>query len=192
MAMVSGYNLLKTRTHGVHEVAYTLPRAGDKCWYHALAAAPLSAVTRTEVGARVAGLSALIEGLRAEAPGRSVVLADFGQGACVVLEHGFAGGAQSDAIFVLTGCRVGQARDERPSRLPDGLQTYLSAGDRDSWIPLSAFAKAAIGLGLGGAALRMDVFPGRPYEASGPELAMLDEEMADLAAGRAPGQEVGR
>ena len=80
----------------------------------------------------------------------------------------------------------------RPSALPAGLPVYLTGGSNDPWIPVSAFAEAAAELGRGEAALRMDVFPGRPHEVSAPEIAMLDAVLTDLAAGRAPRFEVPR
>jgi phospholipase/carboxylesterase len=168
------------------DVAFALPLAGDRCWYTALAVAPLDAATRAEVAASLSDLSALVATLRAEAPSTPLVLAGFSQGACLSLEHAFGGVAVPDAVVALTGCRVGVASDERPARLAAGLPVYLSAGQDDPWIPLPAFAQAAAELGRGGAALRMDVFPARPHEVSAPEVAMLDSVLSDLAAGRAP------
>lgn len=174
------------------DVAFALPRAGDKCWYHALAVAPLTPEAQAELAASVADLAALVAEMRAKAPNRPLVLAGFSQGACLSLEYVFAGAPAPDAIVALTGCRVGQAGDARPEQMAPGLPVYLSAGDRDSWIPLTAFAEAAVELGRAQAVLRMDVFPGRAHEVSGAELAMLDGVLADLASGRAPRFEVPR
>ena len=174
------------------DVAFALPRAGDKCWYRALAVAPLTADTRAELAASLADLAALAQSLRAEAPSRALVLAGFSQGACLSLEHAFSGEAPPDAVVAFTGCRVGVASDDRASRLRAGLPVYLSAGSDDPWIALPAFAEAAVELGRGAAALRMDVFPGRPHEVSTPELAMLDAVLADLATGQTPRFEVPR
>jgi phospholipase/carboxylesterase len=174
------------------EVAYVLPRAGDKCWYRALAINPLATETRAELGTSLADLAALAETLRAEAPGRPLVLAGFSQGACLSLEHAFTGRAVPDAVVAFTGCRVGVPTDDRPARLQLGLPVYLTAGSDDPWIPVTAFADAAVELGTGGAILRMDVFPNRPHEVSVPELAMLDAVLADLAVGHPPGFEVSR
>lgn len=168
------------------DVAFALPRAGDKCWYNALAVAPLETSTRAELAASLADLAALVGVMRAEGPGVPLVLAGFSQGACLSLEHAFTGLAAPDAVAAFTGCRVGVAGDARAAALPAGLPVYLTAGSDDPWIPLPAFAQAATELGLGGAALRMDVFGGRPHEVSGAEIAMLDSVLADLAAGRAP------
>jgi phospholipase/carboxylesterase len=168
------------------DVAFALPRAGAKCWYHALAITPLTAETRAELGASLADLAALVQALRAEAPGLPLVLAGFSQGACLSLEYAFTGVDLPDAMVALTGCRVGVVGDDRPARLPHGLPVYLTAGREDPWIPLPAFAEVALELGLGGAALRMDVFPDRPHEVSAPEIAMLDGILADLAAGHPP------
>jgi phospholipase/carboxylesterase len=169
------------------DVAFALPRAGDKCWYQALAVDPLCAKTWAELGTSLGDLADLIHRLREEAPGVALVLAGFSQGACLALEHAFTGSAAPEAVVALTGCRVGVPGDDRPSRLRAGLPVYLSAGQDDPWIPLTAYAQAVVELGQGGAGLRTDVFPGRPHEISAPELAMLDSVLADLAAGKAPG-----
>lgn len=168
------------------DVAFALPVAAEKCWYNALAVAPLDARTRAELAASLADLAALVATLRAEAPSTPLVLAGFSQGACLSLEHAFTGAAVPEAVVALTGCRVGVASDERPARVAPGLPVYLSAGQDDPWIPLSAFAQAAVELGQGGAMLRADVFAGRPHEVSDAEIAMLDCVLSDLAAGRAP------
>lgn len=174
------------------DVAFALPRAGDKCWYNALAVSPLASTTRAELAASLGGLATLVQTLRAEAPGKPLVLAGFSQGACLSLEHAFSGAANPDAVVAFTGCRVGVPGDDRPSLLPAALPVYLTAGSDDPWIPLSAFSEAAVELGRGRAALRMDVFPNRPHEVSPPEIAMLDSVLCDLAAGRAPGFGVAR
>ena len=174
------------------DVHFALPRAGDKCWYNALAVSPLAGPTRAELAASLGGLATLVQALRADAPGKPLVLAGFSQGACLSLEHGFSGAANPDAVVAFTGCRVGVPGDDRPSRLPAALPVYLTAGSDDPWIPLSASAEAAVDLGRNGANLRMDVFPNRPHEVSPAEIAMLDSVLGDLAAGRAPGFGVAR
>lgn len=174
------------------DVHFALPRASEQCWYKALAVAPLTEDTRKEIGGSLADLAALIRALRAQAPGRALVLAGFSQGACLSLEHAFTGTDRPDAVIAFTGCRVGVATDDRPSRLNSGLPVYLTAGSDDPWIPLPAFAAAVVELGQAGAALRLDVFPARPHEVSAPEIAMLDTVLTDLAAGRRPTFEVAR
>lgn len=176
------------RTPGV---AHVLPRAADGSWYRALAVDPLTETARAELARSLADLAALVAALRAEAPGRPLLLAGFSQGACLALEHAFAGG-DADAVAALTGCRVGVAGDARPAALRAGLPVYLTAGQDDPWIALPAFAQAAVELGRGGARLRADVFPGRPHAVAPAEIAMLDAMLADLSAGRTPGMEAPR
>lgn len=173
-------------------VAFALPRAGDDVWYHARATDPLTADTRRELGQSLADLAQAIAGLRRAAPGRPLVLAGFSQGACLAVEHVLAGHALPDALVALTGCRVGVTGDDRPRAQAPGLPVYLSAGQADPWIPLDAFAAAAADLGRAGAALRTDIFPGRPHEIAEAEAAMLDAILADLASGRAPAMGVAR
>jgi phospholipase/carboxylesterase len=72
------------------------------------------------------------------------------------------------------------------------LPVYLSGGDSDPWIPVSAFADAAQTLGGKGANLRADLFPRRGHEVSDAEIAMLGGILADLTAGRSPRMEAAR
>jgi phospholipase/carboxylesterase len=174
------------------DVAFALPRAGDKTWYNARAIDPRTEATRTELGQSLADLAKAVTDLRARAPGRPLVLAGFSQGACLSLEHAFTGEAAPDAVVAFTGSRVGSPGDDRPSTLPPGLPVYLSAGGADPWIPVRAFADAVTELGQAEAALRCDVFPGRPHEISAPEIALLDSVLADLAQGRPPRLEAAR
>lgn len=168
------------------DVAFALPRANGKSWYTARATDPLTDATRTELSASLQGLAASIADLRAKAPGLPLVLAGFSQGACLSLEYAFTGTAPPSAIAAFTGCRVGLPGDARSTGLPPGLPVYLSAGSDDPWIPVCAFADSVIELGRAEAALRADVYPGRPHEVSDAEIALLDGMLTDLAAGRPP------
>ncbi|WP_207623821.1 alpha/beta hydrolase [Rhodobacter calidifons] len=174
------------------DVTFALPRAEGKSWYAARAIEPLTDATRDEVALSLAGLGRAVADLRHQGSGLPLVLAGFSQGACLSLEHAFAGRAVPDAVVAFTGCRVGVAGDERPSRLGTGLPVYLSAGTADPWIPVHAFAEAVAELGQSEARLRCDVFPGRPHAVSDAEIAMLDGILTDLAEGRPPRMEAPR
>ncbi|MTH33692.1 phospholipase [Paracoccus limosus] len=173
-------------------VAFVLPRAPQGSWYDARAIDPLTDATRAALAQALAGLAALIAATRAAAPGRPLLLAGFSQGACLSLEHALTGVAPPDALVALTGCRVGVASDARPLRLPPGLPVYLTGSDADPWIPVEAFAAAALDLGRARAALRADLFPGRPHEVAGAEIAMLETILTALAQGRRAEMAAGR
>jgi phospholipase/carboxylesterase len=173
-------------------VAFALPRAEGKTWYHARAVDPLSDATRDELATSLSGIVTAIDDLRAEASGKPVVLAGFSQGACLALEHAFTGNAAPEAVVAFTGCRVGQAGDTRPSNLPAGLPVYLSAGSADPWIPVQAFAETVAELGHAEARLRCDVFPARTHEVSLAEIAILNSVLVDLSEGRPPRMEAAR
>ncbi|SFD53202.1 alpha/beta hydrolase [Roseivivax sediminis] len=166
--------------------AFVLPRAVGGVWYAARAVDPLTCDTRAELGRGLNVLEADIVAARAEHPGLPLLLAGFSQGACLALEYAFSGRPGPDALAALTGCRVGVSADGRPQAVPRGLPVYLSGGDADPWIPVEAMADAALDLARGGAALRSDVFPGRPHEVSGAEIAILRAVLHDMAAGRDP------
>jgi phospholipase/carboxylesterase len=180
------------RRLSARDVAFALPRAGDKTWYNARAVDSLTETTRAELAASLEGLAATVLDLRGKAPDLPLVLGGFSQGACLSLEHAFSGKAAPDAVVAFTGCRVGIASDDRPHALPSGLPVYLSAGSADPWIPVAAFAGAATALGQAEARLRCDVFPGRPHEVSDAEIAMLDSVLSDLASGLVPLMEAPR
>lgn len=180
------------RRLSARDVAFALPRAGDKTWYNARAVDSLTDTTRAELAASLEGLAATVLDLRGKAPDLPLVLGGFSQGACLSLEHAFSGKAAPDAVVAFTGCRVGIASDDRPHALPSGLPVYLSAGSADPWIPVAAFAEAATALGQAEARLRCDVFPGRPHEVSDAEIAMLDSVLSDLASGLVPLMEAPR
>lgn len=175
-----------------HDVAFALPRAGDRTWYNARAVDPLTDATRADLRSSLSGLAAAIADLRAKAPDRPLVLAGFSQGACLSLEHGFTGNGVPDSIVAFTGCRVGVASDDRAAALPAGLPVYLSAGSADPWIPVDAFAAAAAELGRAEARLRCDVFPARAHEVSDAEIAMLEGILSDHAKGQPPRMEAPR
>jgi phospholipase/carboxylesterase len=174
------------------DVAFALPRADGGSWYHARAVDPRTVDANAELARSLADLAGLVRQLRASAPGVPLLLGGFSQGACLSLEHAFTGRDSPDALVSFTGCRVGVQGDVRPGSLAEGLPVYLTGGREDPWIPLKAFAEAAVELGQGGAQLRADVFPGRGHEVAASEIAMLDCMLADLAAGRSPTLEAAR
>lgn len=173
-------------------VAFVLPRAPLGVWLDARAVDPLTPVARAQLSAALDHLAAAVAAARAELPGRPLLLAGFSQGACLAIEYLCAGLPPPDALAAFTGCRVGAPADARSEAVPAGVPVYLSGGDSDPWIPVSAFADAAQSLGGRGASLRADLFPGRGHEVSDAEIAMLDTILADLAAGRDPRMEAAR
>lgn len=167
-------------------IAYALPRAAGGTWYAARAVDPLTDDTRAALSAAVAQVREVIDIARAQSSA-ALVLAGFSQGACLSLELSCAGGSAPDVLVAFTGCRVGTRDDARPHALPRGLPVYLTGGDADPWIPVSAFAEAVADLGSQGAALRADLFPDRGHEVSAAERDMLASILSNLAVGQAPG-----
>ncbi|GGE11382.1 phospholipase/carboxylesterase [Gemmobacter megaterium] len=177
---------------GAAHVAFHLPRAPRGSWYDARAVDPLDDPTRAQLSAALDHLSAEVAAIRADYPGRPLLLAGFSQGACLALEYLCRGDPPPAAAALLTGCRVGTAACVRPDRAPQGLPVYLTGGDDDPWIPVGAWAEAALALGRRGGALRADLFPGRGHEVAVAEIAMLRAMLADLVAGHAPALEAAR
>lgn len=171
----------------VRRVAFCLPRATGNTWYAARATDGLTDATRSELGASLDYLHALVGGLR-QAGGREkpLLIGGFSQGACLSLEYAMAFGPWNGAMVNLTGCRVGQATDTRPATDLDGLPVYLTGSDQDPWIPVSAFAEASEALGRARARLRCELFPGRTHQASEMEVAALNAMLRDLEEGSRP------
>jgi phospholipase/carboxylesterase len=167
-------------------VTFILPRAPRGAWWDARAVDPLTPVARAQLSDALDHLAAVVAAVRATAPRQPILLAGFSQGACLAIEYLCAGLPPPDAVVALTGCRVGVPADGRSASAPAGTPVYLSGGDADPWIPVSAFADAAQSLGARGVKLRADLFPGRAHEVSDAEIGMLDAILADLAAGRPP------
>ena len=173
-------------------VAFVLPRAPQGAWWDARAIDPLTPVARAQLSASLDHLAAALAAARAELPGRPLLLAGFSQGACLSIEYLCAGLPPPDALVAFTGCRVGVAADARSEAIPAGAPVYLSGSDADPWIPITAFADAALSLGAKGVRLRADLFPGRGHEVSDAEISMLGAMLADLSAGQAPRMEAAR
>jgi phospholipase/carboxylesterase len=171
----------------VPEVAFVLPRAPAAVWYAAKAVDPLTPDTRRALGSALNHLAADMAAARAAHPGVPLLLAGFSQGACLALEYAFAGLPAPEALVALTGCRVGVLADQRPRAMPPLLPVYLTGSNADPWIPVTAFAEAALELGQARARLRTDLFPDRGHEVSDSEIAMLNTVLADLASGTTPG-----
>lgn len=157
-------------------LAFVLPRAPGGAWYAAKAVDPLTAATRSALAQALDHLEGDIAWAGAAYPGLPLVLAGFSQGACLALEYGFSGrpaAAGLAGLVALTGCRVGLASDARPQDLPPHLPVYLTGADRDPWIPVTAFAEAALELGRARARLRCDLIPDRGHVVSDSEIALL-------------------
>ena len=163
------------------DVAFILPRAAGGSWYDAKAIDPLTTETRAALGLALDHLAADVAAARADHPGLPLVLAGFSQGACLSLEYAFAGLPAPQAVVALTGCRVGVPSDDRPHALPPLLPVWLTGSDNDPWIPVTAFAEAALELGQAQARLQAALYPGRPHEVSDPEIALLQAVLDGLA-----------
>ena len=166
-------------------VTLLLPAAPGRSWYAARAIDPLTDRTRAELGAALDCRSRpsldAARGCRRHAARARGILAGRLPRARIRL---LGPPALSTPVLAFTGCRIGRAGDARPAALPFGVPVYLTGADADPWIPTQAMAEAAEELARGGAALRLDVFPGRPHEICAAELGVLAGALDDLAARR--------
>ena len=167
----------KLKTAGV---AFILPRAAGNSWYAARATDPLSAETRGQLGQSLDYLHGIVAGLP-RAAGVPLVVGGFSQGACLTLEYAMRHGPWHGAMVNLTGCRVGTAGCDRPFADLDCMPVYLTGSDKDPWIPVGAFARAAEELARARATLRCDVFPDRAHQVGEAEISAFDEMLSSLA-----------
>ncbi|PSJ59564.1 alpha/beta hydrolase [Kumtagia ephedrae] len=174
--------IARLRNGSTHVV---LPRAENSVWYDARAIDPLTERTVEQLQAGLDAIDAAIALAVADgAPGDRVVLAGFSQGACLALEYAMRRPGRLRGLVAFTGCRVGGPSRVAASPLA-GLPVYLSNGDADPWIPLGAFLEAAGDVAQAGAALRLEVFPGRVHEVLDAEVSALDAMLETVAGGRA-------
>lgn len=163
-----------------------LPRAPGGVWYDARAIDPLTAHSASQLEAALDAIDAAVDLAISEgAPGDRVVLAGFSQGACLALEYALRRPRRLRGLVAFTGCRVGGALRAQAATFLDGLPAYLSCGDADPWIPLDPFFEAAQDVAQAGAALRVEVFPGRVHEVLDAEIAAFDAMLDDVAGSRA-------
>ncbi|MDQ6433284.1 dienelactone hydrolase family protein [Mesorhizobium sp. LHD-90] len=175
--------IARLRNGSAHVV---LPRAQDSVWYDARAVDPLTEQTMAQLQAGLDAIDAAVALAISEgAPGDRVVLAGFSQGACLSLEYALRRPRRLRGLVAFTGCRVGGALRAQAATFLDGLPAYLSCGDADPWIPLGPFFEAAQDLAEAGAALRVEIFPGRVHEVLDAEIAALDAILVQVVAGRA-------
>jgi phospholipase/carboxylesterase len=167
------------------KVAFVLPKSSGDAWYDARAIDPLSVETRQQLAAGYDILDALIAQIRAAESDIPILLAGFSQGACLAVEYLLDRGPVVNAAAILTGCRVGQATDDRPMSRLEHMPVYATNGDADPWIPVASFHAMLAELTKAGARVRSDLFPGRPHEIDRTEIAILSAMLANLTAGRA-------
>lgn len=163
-------------------VRYILPASPGAGWYDAKAVDPLTRDTEAQLRAALDHVAAAERAARAECPDVPLALIGFSQGACLAIEHLMHGGA-ADAAAILTGCRVGAASDDLPTRPLAGLPVYCANGQDDPWIPTWAFQRAVADLIGAGARVRGDVFPGRDHAIAPGEVAAVDALLGALIGG---------
>jgi phospholipase/carboxylesterase len=169
---------MKPLVQALPGVRYVLPKSDGLGWYAARAVDPLTPVTRAELAASLAQLTALTA-----AQTGPVLLAGFSQGACLAAEYLLSGAALPVAACLFTGCRVGLPGDGLPQAVLSGLPVYVTGGDADPWIPMDAFHRLHIDLTGAGARVRADMFPGRPHEICGVEQRQLQVMLARMLEG---------
>lgn len=171
----------------VKGVAFALPRAAGNSWYSARATEPLTQSTRGELQSSLAYIRGIADDLSRRRRSTPLVIGGFSQGACLALEYAMKYGPWQGAMVNLTGCRVGTPECDKPFADLDRMPVYLTGSDKDPWIPVEAFGKAAESLARSRARLRCDILPDRAHEISAPEVIGFEKILSDIAdLGRVP------
>lgn len=169
----------------VPDVRFVLPKSDGPGWYLARAIDPLTDDTRAQMQQGIDQITGLIAAARAAAPGVPVLLCGFSQGACLSAEILLRHPGIAEAACLFTACRIGTADDDLPIAALAGLPVYASCGDADPWIPAVAHLQMTGDLTRAGARIRSDMFPGRPHDVTGTEIAVLSGMLQALARGGA-------
>lgn len=161
---------------GTTDVCWVLPVAEGACWYPNGFAAPIAS-NQPDLDEALTTLSNIEHGLAVDP--RRLLWVGFSQGACLATEHVARSGVRYGGLAALTGARIGTA-DERPpvAGTLAGMPAYFSVGDPDEWIGVDAVTATAAEFRDAGAAVTIEVFPGRDHAIGIAEVewvaAMLD------------------
>jgi phospholipase/carboxylesterase len=149
---------------------FLLPAAPSNQWYAARAIDPLTEPTLRQLEEALDIVDATLDRAFAEARGRPVHLAGFSQGACLALEHLMRRRSGVASVAALTGCRVGAAGDDLPARPLGSIPVLMTNSDADAWVPLQPFVRAVETVAANGAALSVEIVPGRDHAVAASEI----------------------
>jgi predicted esterase len=153
------------------EIAWILPRADAASWYPAGFLSPMSE-NQPALDDALAVMQAVEDELEQVSPGR-VVWLGFSQGACMVAEHLARHPRRWGGLAVLTGGVISALGEHTTQGSFDGMPAYFSNGDTDTWVPQWHTAATAEQFRRAGAAVTVDIVPGRPHEISDGEVGRV-------------------
>jgi phospholipase/carboxylesterase len=146
------------------------PRATNATWYPYGFMAPRD---RNEpwLSSATASVHRLIGETLEVFPSEKIFLLGFSQGACLAAECAALKPLRYGGIAILTGGLIGEAVD--PSAYAgnfNGTPVYLSNSDKDPHVPLMRSKETRSIYQQMGAAVELEIFPGRPHTISQQEI----------------------
>ncbi len=159
----------------LQNIRWIAPRAGgDRTWYPGsfLDPAPSNEPALTQAIEQIDYAVELASEDGKLGPAQLVMMG-FSQGACLTAEYALRHPGRCRTLIVLTGGLFGPPgmKWPGPPTLLSGTRVLLTGSDVDEWIPEPRVHETAAALRSLGAEVDLHIYPGRPHEVSGAELA---------------------
>lgn len=160
----------------VDDFALLAPQASGYTWYPHSFMAPI-AQNEPGLSSALAVLDESVGDLKAKGFATDqIYFLGFSQGACLVLEYLARHPARYGGAVALTGGLIGQRLEEELYRGDfEGTRVFIGTGDPDPHVPLSRVKETAAMLERMQAAVRLEVYPGKPHTVSKEEIDGANE-----------------
>ncbi len=147
------------------------PQATNNSWYPYSFMAPVGQNQPALDSAIALVGEAVREAVSAGMAHEDIYFVGFSQGACLALEYVAQHATRYGGVVAFTGGLVGGTLDTASYRGDfAGTPILISAGDQDPHVPLSRIRESETVMVALGAALTVDIYPGKPHSISGEEI----------------------
>ncbi len=152
------------------------PQATNNSWYPYSFLAP-DASNQPALDSALAVVHAVVEEVLAQGiPSDRIHFVGFSQGACLALEYTARHAERYGSVVAFTGGLIGETLDAARYRGDFGSTPILiTTGDPDPHVPLARVEESAALLRERGAAVRVEVYPGKPHSISADETLLANE-----------------
>lgn len=166
-------SILSLRQHlGLgHDALLLAPQATNNSWYPYSFMAP-TAQNQPALDSAVELVGeAVREAVAAGIAHERIYFVGFSQGACLALEYASRHATRYGGIVAFTGGLVGDTLVTANYQGGfAGTPILISAGDQDPHVPLSRIRESETAMKALGAAVTVDIYPGKPHSISGEEI----------------------